>query len=37
MKLRDVWWSISDIGWVIGHSRIVSAPLWSAWRAVAAG
>jgi acyl-coenzyme A synthetase/AMP-(fatty) acid ligase len=37
MKPRDVWWSIFDIGWVIGHSCIVYAPLWSAWRAVGLG
>jgi acetyl-CoA synthetase len=24
---RDVWWSTSDIGWVVGHSYIVYAPL----------
>ena len=24
---RDVWWSTSDIGWVVGHSYIVFAPL----------
>src|SRR4030088_3505638 len=23
----DVWWSTSDIGWVVGHSYIVYAPL----------
>jgi len=27
MKPSDVWWSISDIGWVVGHSYIVYAPL----------
>jgi acetyl-CoA synthetase len=29
MGLRedDVWWSTSDIGWVVGHSYIVYAPL----------
>src|SRR5262249_45158726 len=28
-KLRetDIWWSTSDIGWVVGHSYIVYAPL----------
>jgi acetyl-CoA synthetase len=24
---KDVWWSTSDIGWVVGHSYIVFAPL----------
>ena len=24
---RDVWWSTSDVGWVVGHSYIVYAPL----------
>jgi acetyl-CoA synthetase len=24
---RDIWWSTSDIGWVVGHSYIVYAPL----------
>jgi acetyl-CoA synthetase len=24
---EDVWWSTSDIGWVVGHSYIVYAPL----------
>ncbi|MBE3597480.1 MAG: acetate--CoA ligase [Limnochordaceae bacterium] len=24
---QDVWWSTSDIGWVVGHSYIVYAPL----------
>ena len=23
----DVWWSTSDIGWIVGHSYIVYAPL----------
>jgi acetyl-CoA synthetase len=27
MKRTDVWWSTSDIGWVVGHSYIVYAPL----------
>jgi acetyl-CoA synthetase len=29
MDLRpdDVWWSTSDIGWIVGHSYIVYAPL----------
>jgi acetyl-CoA synthetase len=27
MRPEDVWWSTSDIGWVVGHSYIVYAPL----------
>jgi acetyl-CoA synthetase len=27
MKRDDIWWSTSDIGWVVGHSYIVYAPL----------
>jgi acetyl-CoA synthetase len=27
LKPQDVWWSTSDIGWVVGHSYIVYAPL----------
>jgi acetyl-CoA synthetase len=27
LKPDDVWWSTSDIGWVVGHSHIVYAPL----------
>ncbi|HEX7253421.1 MAG TPA: AMP-binding protein, partial [Thermoanaerobaculia bacterium] len=27
LEPRDVWWSTSDIGWVVGHSYIVYAPL----------
>jgi acetyl-CoA synthetase len=27
LKSNDVWWSTSDIGWVVGHSYIVYAPL----------
>jgi propionyl-CoA synthetase len=23
----DVWWAASDVGWVVGHSYIVYAPL----------
>lgn len=26
-KPTDVWWSTSDIGWIVGHSYIVYAPL----------
>jgi acetyl-CoA synthetase len=27
LKPEDVWWAMSDIGWVVGHSFIVYAPL----------
>ena len=27
LRPTDVWWSTSDIGWVVGHSFIVYAPL----------
>ena len=27
LRPTDVWWSTSDIGWVVGHSYIVYAPL----------
>jgi acetyl-CoA synthetase len=27
MRETDIWWSTSDIGWVVGHSYIVYAPL----------
>src|SRR5215472_3943605 len=27
LQEADVWWSTSDIGWVVGHSYIVYAPL----------
>ena len=27
MKETDVWWSTSDIGWIVGHSYVVYAPL----------
>ena len=27
LKPDDVWWATSDIGWVVGHSYIVYAPL----------
>jgi acetyl-CoA synthetase len=27
MKPEDVWWATSDIGWVVGHSYMVYAPL----------
>ncbi|MEB0041339.1 MULTISPECIES: propionyl-CoA synthetase [unclassified Pseudomonas] len=27
MQTGDVWWGISDVGWVVGHSLIVYGPL----------
>jgi acetyl-CoA synthetase len=27
LRSSDIWWSTSDIGWVVGHSYIVYAPL----------
>lgn len=27
LEENDIWWSTSDIGWVVGHSYIVYAPL----------
>ena len=27
MKETDIWWSTSDIGWIVGHSYVVYAPL----------
>ncbi len=27
LKPSDIWWSTSDIGWVVGHSYMVYAPL----------
>ena len=27
LSAEDVWWSTSDIGWIVGHSYIVYAPL----------
>ena len=27
LKPSDIWWSTSDIGWIVGHSYIVYAPL----------
>jgi acetyl-CoA synthetase len=27
LKPEDVWWATSDIGWIVGHSYIVYAPL----------
>ena len=28
VEQNDVWWSASDIGWIVGHSYIVYAPLF---------
>ena len=27
LRPDDIWWSTSDIGWIVGHSYIVYAPL----------
>jgi len=27
MQPNDVWWSTSDIGWIVGHSYVIYAPL----------
>ncbi|MBI1955312.1 MAG: acetate--CoA ligase [Acidobacteria bacterium] len=27
LRPNDIWWSTSDIGWIVGHSYIVYAPL----------
>jgi len=27
MRPDDVWWSTSDVGWIVGHSYVVYAPL----------
>src|SRR6185437_8400937 len=27
LKAQDVWWATSDIGWIVGHSYMVYAPL----------
>ena len=27
LKPADVWWATSDIGWIVGHSYMVYAPL----------
>jgi acetyl-CoA synthetase len=35
LKPTDVWWSTSDIGWIVGHSYIVYAPLISGCTTVA--
>ena len=28
IDVNDIWWSASDIGWIVGHSYIVYAPLF---------
>ena len=35
LRPSDVWWSTSDIGWVVGHSYIVYAPLLAGCTSVA--
>src|SRR5579864_8093241 len=27
LKPDDIWWATSDIGWIVGHSYMVYAPL----------
>lgn len=27
MSHKDIWWCLSDIGWIVGHSYVVYAPL----------
>jgi acetyl-CoA synthetase len=27
MRETDIWWSTSDVGWIVGHSYVVYAPL----------
>jgi acetyl-CoA synthetase len=27
LRAGEIWWSMSDIGWIVGHSYIVYAPL----------
>jgi len=27
MSDKDIWWSTSDVGWIVGHSYVVYAPL----------
>ena len=29
LEAGDVWWAASDVGWVVGHSYIVYAPLFA--------
>jgi acetyl-CoA synthetase len=35
LRPSDVWWSTSDIGWVVGHSYVVYAPLLAGCTSVA--
>jgi len=35
LKPEDVWWATSDIGWIVGHSYMVYAPLLSGCTTVA--
>ncbi len=35
LKPEDVWWATSDIGWIVGHSYIVYAPLMTGCTTVA--
>ena len=35
LKAGEVWWSMSDIGWIVGHSYIVYAPLMAGCTTVA--
>ena len=35
LRAGEVWWSMSDIGWVVGHSYIVYAPLMAGCTTVA--
>ncbi len=34
IDVDDVWWSASDIGWIVGHSYIVYAPLFKGFNTV---
>ncbi|MGC1332272.1 AMP-binding protein, partial [Pseudomonas sp.] len=34
MQPGDVWWGISDVGWVVGHSLIVYGPLMAGFTSV---
>jgi acetyl-CoA synthetase len=35
LRAGEVWWSMSDIGWIVGHSYIVYAPLMAGCTTVA--
>jgi acetyl-CoA synthetase len=35
LQADETWWSMSDIGWIVGHSYIVYAPLMAGCRTVA--